>query len=322
MNLKFQRINIENTLFIDIENVRRSKELIVDSTEYDLYQKKRRNRETDEFLTDEELKKDYEKRGALVMGFSTIVTIGVGFVKEGIPYIKSIVGTEEEIIKELCKITNSFSYVCGYNIIGYDLPLIVNNGWRYFNVAKALPDRFITSGKKPWNLESCIDLLDVYRGTHYANSSLEEVCYHFDIPTPKDGISGADVSRVYYKEGIDRISEYVKKDVLANINIFLKMQGKQIYKDFVDRSDVKIEDNRTLLEKLHMEGVITPEMEKELIELTKENKPTEKDWGNIQRILEGVHSNDDFINKNQDTKKVREEKEIEIENLIEKLKNG
>lgn len=320
MNLDFQRHNIEDVLFIDIENVRRSKELEIDSEEYSLYQWKRRDRDTDELLSDKELQEDYARRGALVMGYSKIVTIGIGIVRDGVPYIKALVGTEEEIIKEFCELAKQFRYVCGANIIAYDLPVTINNGWRYFNVSEILPDRFVTSGKKPWNLGSVIDLLEMFKGSHYYMSSVGEVCYHFGIPTPKDGISGADVSRVYYEGGLDQIAEYCKKDILANINIFLKMQNKEIFTDFVDRSDVVVEDTRNILQKFHAEGGFTEDIIDSLEEVVLENKPTKGDWKNIQDILYGVYVNDDFINMNQDTKAVKEEKEVEVENIIEHLK--
>lgn len=321
MNLDFQRHNIEDVLFMDLENVRRSKELEIDSEEYSLYQWKRRNRETDELLSDKELQEDYERRGALVMGYSKIVTIGIGMVRDGVPYIKALVGTEEEIIREFCELAKQFRYVCGANIIAYDLPLLVNNGWRHFNVSEVLPDRFSPAGKKPWNLEkTVIDLMEIFRGTHYQKSSVAEICYHFGIPTPKDGISGADVSRVYYEGGLDQIAEYCKKDVLANINIFLKMQNKEIFTDFVDRSDVVVEDTRNILQKFHVEGGFTEEIVDDLERVVKENVPTKEDWKNIQKMLYGVYVNDDFINMNQDTKAVKEEKEVEVENIVEHLK--
>jgi hypothetical protein len=60
--------------------------------------------------------------------------------------------------------------------------------------------------------------------------------YHvFDIPTPKDDISGADVARVYYEDGdLERIKVYCEKDVVALIQLFLKMQGGHL----VDESDI------------------------------------------------------------------------------------
>jgi hypothetical protein len=313
MNSKFQKINIEDVLFFDAEVVRKNKELEIDSLEYQLYQKKTRNRETDEFLTDEELQEDYKKRAALKIGYNKIVTIGVGFVKNNTPYIKSIEGTEEEVIKIFCELTQQFKYVCGANILAYDLPMIINNGWKYFNVVQVLPDQFLTSGKKQWNLDMVIDLMETFKGTHYYNSSVEEICYHFDIPTPKDDISGAEVSETYYNEGIGRISTYVKKDVLANINIFLKMQGKDIYTEFVDRSDIQIVDERTVLEKLYATNQLTDNLKKDIEKLTQKKKLTATDKKNLVKILLSVYQT------KGDKVAVKKEKQTEVEEFIKTL---
>ena len=48
MNKVMQSLNIEKILFIDIEVVRKTKELDINSREFELYQKKIRNKETDE----------------------------------------------------------------------------------------------------------------------------------------------------------------------------------------------------------------------------------------------------------------------------------
>jgi hypothetical protein len=55
------------------------------------------------------------------------------------------------------------------------------------------------------------------------------LCHIFKIPTPKDDISGADVARVYYEENdLKRIAVYCEKDVVALIQLFLKMQGRDL----------------------------------------------------------------------------------------------
>lgn len=328
MNLKFQRINIEEVVFFDIETVRGNKELEIDSREYKLYRNKTRNRDTDEFLTDEELKKDYERRGGLFRGFNKIVTIGIGMVRGGVPYIKSITGTEEEIIREFVTIVNQFKYCCSFNGNSFDLPIIVGNGMKYFNIAEELKDSFNPSGKKMWNLDFCIDLLDVYRGTHYISNSLDDLCYHFGIPTPKDGINGADVSRVYYEGGIEQIVEYCKKDILANINIFLKMQNKEIFTDFVDRNDVDVEDIVDILEEveldilldIHTNNSVSRVVYDELKKRLKENKPLKYDWENLEKMLYAAMVNNDFINMNQDNKATKESKQEEAKTIIKNLK--
>lgn len=158
MNLNFKRIPIEKTLFFDIETVRANETLNVDSKEFELYRKKIRNKDTDELPSVEDTLEDYSRRAALKMGYSTIVTIGVGYVRAGDAFIKHLSGTEEEILKEFLVIASKFDYLCGVNILGYDLPFIYTNASKYFDFTEIMPDRFVTSGKKPWELKNIVDL--------------------------------------------------------------------------------------------------------------------------------------------------------------------
>jgi len=58
------------------------------------------------------------------------------------------------------------------------------------------------------------------------------LCHVFHIPTPKDDISGADVARVYYEENdLKRIKVYCEKDVLALIQLLLRMRGDSLIED-------------------------------------------------------------------------------------------
>jgi len=82
MNQTIKKVNQEKILFMDIEDVRRSKELDINSREFELYRKKTRNRETDEYLPNDEVVKEYQKKGALKMCYTKIVCIGVGFIKD------------------------------------------------------------------------------------------------------------------------------------------------------------------------------------------------------------------------------------------------
>jgi hypothetical protein len=58
------------------------------------------------------------------------------------------------------------------------------------------------------------------------------LCHVFKIPTPKDDITGADVARVYYEEtDLPRIATYCEKDVVALIQLYLRMQGEDLVPD-------------------------------------------------------------------------------------------
>lgn len=285
MNKKLKSVNTERVLFFDIEVARKSKELDPNSREFDLYQKKIRNRETDEFPTEQQTIEDYAKRAGLKMGYTRIVSIGVGFIKGGEVHIKAIdEGTEEDIIKEFCKITQSFEYISGANILGYDLPMIVNNGFKYFDVSEVLPDQFTPSGKKSWNLDKVLDLMDIFRGTHYTNSSVDELCYHFDIPSPKTDLDGSKVSEEYWNNGVEKISEYVKKDVFANINIFRKMRFEPIFESFKDKNNFKVE-KLPLLQRIFNNKNIINDDRTEVLTLLKKTKLTKKEKDIIMDII-------------------------------------
>lgn len=316
MNNNFKKINEEKVLFFDIEDVRRSKELDINSREYELYEKKTRNRETDEYLPSEEVIEDYAKRAALKMCYTKIVTIGVGFIKNGEVHIKSLVGEEKDIIEQFCTIAQSFDYVCGANIIHFDIPMIINNGWRYMDVSELLPDRFITSGKRPWELKNVIDLMDVFKGTHYYNSTVDEICYHFGIKSPKTELDGSMVSEEYYTNGVEKVAKYVKEDVLANVNIFRKMRFQDVFETFIDKSDVAVEE-KPILEKIYKAVKIDKKTKVELTKLLSAKKLLKKDRKIIEDILVSLYVNNTMFES--DSKKIKEAKIDEIKKLISSI---
>lgn len=319
MNQTIKRINEEKVLFFDLEVVRKNKELDINSKEFELFQKKTRNKETDELLPDNEVIEQYNKRAALKMCYTKIVSVGVGFIKGGEVHIKALEGDEESLLRQFCTIANSFDYVCGANILAYDLAMVAVNGMKYFDVPENLVDRFITSGKKPWELKSVIDLMDVFRGTHYANTSVDEMCYHFDLPSPKTDLDGSMVSEEYWTNGLEKINKYVKQDVFASVNIFKKMRFEQPFTVFIDKngtsSEVK-EVEQPLLQRLYNNNQITLDIKNEVEALVKSKKPTKKEKEHLFTILRGVYVRCDFVNKDQDGKKVIEQKEKEIKELL------
>ena len=285
MNQTIKRINEEKVLFFDLEVVRKSKELDINSKEFELFQKKTRNKETDELLPDNEVIEQYNKRAALKMCYTKIVSVGVGFIKDGEVHIKALEGDEESLLKQFCTIANSFDYVSGANILAYDLPMVAVNGMRYFNVSENLADRFITSGKKPWELKSVIDLMDVFRGTHYANTSVDEMCYHFDISSPKTDLDGSMVSEEYWTNGLDKINKYVKEDVFASINIFKKMRFEQPFTTFIDKNySINIEpftEEQPILTKLFNTKQFNQEVKDYLTNL----KIAKKDKETVEKLV-------------------------------------
>jgi len=132
---------------------------------------------------------------------------------------------------------NSPSWLmCAHNGKEFDFPFmarrILINGMR-------LPEILNMAGKKPWEILH-IDTMQLWKfGDFKSFTSLELLTALFDIPTPKDDITGADVGRVYYEEDdLDRIAIYCEKDVLAIVQLMLRLQGKPI----VEEENIKFSD--------------------------------------------------------------------------------
>lgn len=326
MNQQFRNINIEDVLFFDLEIVRKSKDLEVDSKEFFLYQKKIRNKETDELPDVKTTLEDYRKRAALKMGYNKIVCATVGRVIDGVVYLRSFTGEESEILKGLYDKFNSAKFLSGFNILGYDLGMSRVNSLRHPGISELIPDIFNDSLKKEWNLDKVLELMNAFRGSHYANCSLDEVCYHLGIPSPKDGIDGSQVSDVYYNEGIERIEKYCKGDVFAVINVFRKLQLKDVYETYVDMNEAsgmaaKKDETKEipLLERIYNSGTLGDNDKKVLESLIKKKKLTNKDKENIFIILRGVLVRNDFENNDQDSKATIERKEKEVRDFINSL---
>lgn len=323
MNQTIKKVNEEKVLFFDLEVVRKNKELDPKSREFKLFQKKVRDRDTDVLLPTEDVQELYNQKAALKMCYMKVVSVGVGFIKGGEVHIKALEGDEESILRQFCNIANSFDYVCGANILGYDLPVVAVNSLRYFDVTEVLVDRFLTSGKKPWNLDKCLDLMDIFRGTHYANSSLDEMCYHFDLPSSKSELDGSMVSEEYWNNGLVKINKYVKEDVFASVNVFKKMRFEEAFDRFIDKNKiVNLEpfvEEVPLLQQLNLSKGMSEANKEELKKLLKKKKLSAKDKDIVFNLIKASMSDIDI-----NFGKVINEKETElfINQLKEELENN
>lgn len=276
MNREFNQIPVEEILFFDTEVARSQKTLDMASKEFELYQKKTRDRKTDELLSDEEVIQHYNTFAGLKMCYNQTIVASIGVIKKGVVYIKSFSGKEQDVIKGLYEQMGKYKYVAGFNIKNYDLPVTRSNSLRHKGLSELLPEPFNDSGKRPWNLPKVIDLMDIFSGTFWANPSLDEVCFHLNIKSPKGDIDGGQISEVYYSEGVERISEYCNQDVFATINLFNKLRGLEIIDTFVDADKNKEPETKlSKLKQIMVTGVINKETAKAIraLKLTKKEKP-------------------------------------------------
>jgi len=322
MNKKFKNLNIEECCFFDIETTSQNEELDLNSKEFELWQWKNRDKVTGEFLTDVELQELYKKTAALKIGYNKIVTIGVGFVRDGEVRIKSLSGSEEDIIKQFCKIINNFKYAVTFNGILFDMPVIVTNGNKYFDISSELKDDFNTSQKKEWHLEKHQDLMAVVKGSHYNNISFDEACYMFGVESPKDDIKGSEVTKTYYSGGIDRIRNYVKKDVFALVQLFRALRHEDKFENFVDVDGDKTEEvNQTLLQELYNTKNFSTDFQERLRKQLKERKMLKKEIKTVEKLLLSHYLDKIEITSfdKKETEAINKEREKEIKEFIKTL---
>jgi len=229
-----QKIAVDKILFLDIETVPQFPNFSeLDEKTKQLYSQKTKFLQKDNTITPDDL---YERAG-IYAEFGKIICISVGYIHEGNLgeqiRLKSFSNEDEEILlREFVKLleeNQQFSILCGHNAKEFDFPFICR---RLLIHGITLPNVLDIAGKKPWEI-SHLDTMELWKfGDYKAYTSLALLCHIFQIPTPKDDISGEDVARVYYKEkNLERIKVYCEKDVVALIQLLRKMMGKTLIKE-------------------------------------------------------------------------------------------
>jgi 3'-5' exonuclease len=115
-------------------------------------------------------------------------------------------------------------WLCAHNGKEFDFPYIAR---RCVVNRIELPRILDIGGLKPWEVGH-LDTMNMWSfGDRKAYTSLALLTHILGIPTPKDDITGADVARVYYEEeGLERIARYCRKDVVATVQLYLRLTGK------------------------------------------------------------------------------------------------
>jgi DNA polymerase elongation subunit (family B) len=232
-----EKTPLEKVLFLDIETVPQHQTFDQMSPEgQKLYDQKTK------FLQKETDAEGVYDRAGIYAEFGKIICISVGFVHETRSgrevRLKSFYHDDEEtLLKQFVsllddKYNTPYHILCGHNAKEFDFPFICR---RLLINGMKLPRILDIAGKKPWEI-SHLDTMELWKfGDYKAYTSLALLCHIFNIPTPKDDISGADVARVYYEEkNLERIKIYCEKDVVALIQLFLRMRGDSL----VDESSI------------------------------------------------------------------------------------
>lgn len=228
-----ERINLNKVLFLDIETVPVYPDYnaVDDELKKFINQKLHINPEEPDTIV-------HYNRAGIYSEFAKIICISVGFVRETRTgrqmRLKSFYHDDEQtLLKQFKSLldehVSEFQILCGHNSKEFDIPFICR---RMLVNGIKLPDILDIAGKKPWEIAH-LDTMELWRfGDYKAYTSLALLCHIFNIPTPKDDISGTDVARVYYEENdLERIKRYCEKDVVALIQLFLRFRGENLIED-------------------------------------------------------------------------------------------
>lgn len=186
-----------------------------------------------ETLDKEQTPEELYPRAGIYAEFGKIICISVGFVYNGdgknVLRLKSFFGDDErDILLRFFDLLNTKfhsqnHYLCGHNGKEFDFPYIARRAVVH---RLKLPNILDVAGCKPWEVRH-LDTMDLWRFGDYKHfTSLNLLAAIFDIPSPKDDISGKDVYKVYYQEkDLPRIVTYCQKDVITLVQIYLRYRG-------------------------------------------------------------------------------------------------
>lgn len=224
-------------LFLDIETVpqvwkweeldERTRTLFSDKTRYEQERSERNAAEV------------YRDRAGIFAEFGRVICIGVGTLhRNGSDWslrVTTLHGDDErDVLVRFCDLLNKHfntdeHWLCGHNGKEFDFPWIAR---RCIVHGIRLPKLLDIAGLKPWEVGH-IDTMNLWKfGDHKHYTSLALLTHILGIPTPKDDMTGADVGRVYHEEhDLARIATYCKKDVVATVQLLLRLRGEALIPD-------------------------------------------------------------------------------------------
>lgn len=226
--------DLTKILFLDIETVpqvyrwneldERTARLFAEKTRYE---QERQEKNAEQLYAD---------KGGILAEFGKIICIGMGSLhREGAEVklrVTSFQGDDEyDLLTRFADLMHKHystddHWLCGHNGKEFDFPWIAR---RCIINRITLPRILDIGGLKPWEVGH-IDTMNLWSfGDRKAYTSLALLAHILGIPTPKDDISGADVARVYYEDhDLKRIADYCKKDVVATVQLFLRLTGRDL----------------------------------------------------------------------------------------------
>jgi len=220
-------INLFRILFLDIETVSMVPDFNQLPEAYKpLWEKKAKTLKNELNQSPEEV---FDRAG-IYAEFGKIICVSLGFFYKNdsslLFRVRSFYGHDEKkILEDFSQLLNDHfnsaqHYLCAHNGKEFDFPYLSRRMVIHHLELPYLLDNF---GKKPWET-NLLDTMELWKFGDYKNyTSLELLSCIFGFPSPKDDISGQDVSRVYWQENdLERIARYCAKDVVTIARLYLR----------------------------------------------------------------------------------------------------
>lgn len=189
-----------------------------------------------ELLKPKESDKDsvlYDRAG-IYAEFGKIICISTGILQKRLHgrkfCMQSFCGDDENQLLEgfanLLHEMDDDTLLCAHNGKEFDFPYLCRR--MLINGIK-IPYILQIAGKKPWEV-SHLDTMELWKfGDHKHYTPLQLLAHSFGIESPKNDIDGSMVHDVYWRGGdLSRIKDYCVKDVIAVMQILLRMKGEML----------------------------------------------------------------------------------------------
>jgi len=188
--------------------------------------------------TREAISKLYEQKAALFAEFNQVVCVSFGAVmprkaqmdgsvSDEYIALMSIINTDEhQLLLDVAESLKKSHSLCAHYGKGFDFPVLSR---KFIIHGIPIPALLDNSSKKPWEIP-LVDTADLWKfGDLRHSASLDLLTHCFGLPSPKEGMHGADVGRVYHSEGessLIKIARYCEGDVRALINVHRRINGQ------------------------------------------------------------------------------------------------
>lgn len=218
-----KKLNLEDVLFIDIETSTVVPELQLDTPLFDSWKYKMKGGDNEEVIA------SYKKEAALYADFGRIVCISVGRLYKG-DFVTTTFNDfdETEMLKKFFAVLDKGDWIlCGHAVKSFDIPYIFQRSI----INGLFPHELIdTSGLKPWEMTGIIDTKELWSAGGFNKSGLVNITTALGLPSPKTGITGAQVPAYFWEDPkghIQEISEYCERDVVAVYDVMKRFKNPE-----------------------------------------------------------------------------------------------